>query len=135
MVNSSPLFSLWSSRKIFTSLKTWPFISTIRTPHSGTIPQEAIVPGTSQEQQQHSTLPKGCFMRLDYHLNTTGTHQNPTAHFSSIENQLVTIHFPYKDSITYSGWTIDNLHIQDYLPILLYWRNQMLLGFGWNPPL
>ena len=50
-----------------------------RTLQSGTIPQDAIVPGTSQEQQQHLILPKGCFSSLDYHLNTTGTHQNSTA--------------------------------------------------------
>ena len=44
----------------------------------GTIPQDAILPRTSQEQQHHSKLPKDCFRSLNNHHNSTGTHQNPT---------------------------------------------------------
>ena len=47
-----------------------------RTLQSGTIPQDAIVPGTSQEQVHHSKLPKVFFRSFDYYLSTTGTHQN-----------------------------------------------------------
>ena len=50
----------------------------------------------------HSKLQFGVFWTLDYHLNTTGTHQNPTSPFSSIENTLGTLTLPYKDFITYS---------------------------------
>ena len=69
---------------------------------SGSIPQDAIVPGTSQEQQQHSKLPKGCFRSLDYHSNTTETHQYPTSPSSSIANLLETLELPYEDFIIYS---------------------------------
>ena len=63
--------------------------------------QNTSVSGTFQEQQHHSKLPKDCFRSFDYHLNITGTHQNPTALLSSIKNPLRTITLPYKDFITF----------------------------------
>ena len=67
------------------------------------ISHDAIVPGISQEQQHHSKLSKDCFRSHDYHLNTSGTHQNPTAPFSSIYSPLGTLTRPYQDSITYTN--------------------------------
>ena len=52
--------------------------------------------------QDHLKLQFDLFRTLDYHLNNTGTHQNPTAPFSLIKNPLGTITLPYKDFITFS---------------------------------
>ena len=54
--------------------------------------------------QDHSKLQFDHFRTLDYHLNNTGTHQNPTAPFSSIQKTRGTLTLPFKDFITYSKY-------------------------------
>ena len=51
--------------------------------------------------QEPSKLQFDLFRTLDYHLNNTGTHQNSTAPFGSIQNPLGTLTLPFEDYITY----------------------------------
>ena len=87
VVKINPLLSLRNTSKLITSLTIIIYLNRLDPSiplQSETISQEAIVPGTSQEQQHNSKLTEDCFRGLDYHLDTNGTHQNPTAPFSSI---------------------------------------------------
>ena len=57
-------------------------------------------------------MTKHCFRGLDYHINTTGTNQNPTAPFSSIFKTLGTLTLSFKDFTTYSK---DNFMVRKML--------------------